>query len=120
MKLYLGIKQNNSLLYIIAINSKGETVLKTRFPAQCSQLLLINFIKNLQNLFTASIRISACIEKPLIQTLVEPLKKSFPSVKLFNPSIYYSTNILPEENPYQPNDPYKNALLLTIMDSLDQ
>jgi hypothetical protein len=117
MKLYLGISQNNSHLYLAAIDNQGVAVFKTRFPSACPPEALTNSLKSLQQAFSASLRISTCLEETNQQHLLEAIQKEFYGVKTFRPSVFYSTDILPEE-PFASPDPYRYPLLLAILDSL--
>lgn len=117
MKLYLGISQNNSHLYLAAIDNQGVAVFKSRFPSACPPEAITNSLKALQKAFSASLRISTCLEKANQQHLLEAIQKEFPEVKSFPPNVFYSTDILPED-PFASPDPYRYPLLLAILDSL--
>lgn len=121
MKLYLGIRQTASHLHIAALNSQGETVLKTCLPSACSPQALINSIKAIQQAFGASVRIATCLEDDHQKLLSDPILKEFSSVRSFHSSIFHSTpDLIPDQDPYAPYDPYRYPLLLAILDSLDQ
>jgi hypothetical protein len=121
MKLYLGIRQTASQLHIAALTSQGETVLKTCIPSACSPQALISSIKAIQQAFGTSIRIATCLEDAHQKLLLEHIQKEFPSVRSFHSSIFHSTqDLIPDQDPYAPYDPYRYPLLLTILDSLDQ
>jgi|WetSurSiteA1Bulk_404760.scaffolds.fasta_scaffold05090_1 hypothetical protein len=121
MKLYLGIRQTASHLHLAALTSQGEAVLKTCFPSACPPQDLISSIKAIQQAFGTSIRISICLEDDYQKLLLEPIQKEFPSVRRFHSSIFHSTqDLIPDQDPYSPYDPYRYPLLLAILDSLDQ
>lgn len=117
MKLYLGISQNSSHLYLAALDNQGVAVFKTRFPSGCPSEALTNSLKALQDAFSATLRIAACLEGPNQQHLLEAIQKDFSEVKSFTPNVFYSTDILPED-PFASPDPYRHPLLLAILDSL--
>jgi hypothetical protein len=121
MKLYLGIRQTASHIHLVALTSQGEAVLKTCIPSACSPQALIDSIKAIQQVFDTSIRISTCLTDDHQQLFLEPIQKEFSSVRSFHPSIFHSTqDLLPDQDPYAPDDPYRYPLLLAILDSLDQ
>jgi hypothetical protein len=117
MKLYLGISQNNSQLYLAAIDNQGVAVFKSRFPSSCPPESVTNSLKALQQVFSASLRIATCLEEANQQHLLKAIQKDFPGVKSFTPNVFYSTDILPED-PFASPDPYRYPLLLAILDSL--
>lgn len=117
MKLYLGIKQTNSHLYLVALDNQGVAVFKTRFPSACPPEAVTNSLKALQQAFSASLRIATCLEESNQQPLLDAIQKEFSSVKSFSPSVLYSTDIIPEE-PFVSPDPYCYPILLAILDSL--
>ena len=121
MKLYLGIRQTASHLHIAALTSQGESVLKTCLPPACSPQALISSIKAIQQAFATSIRIATCLEDNHQKLLLEPIQKEFSCVRHFHPSIFHSTqDLIPDQDPYAPYDPYRYPLLLAILDSLGQ
>lgn len=122
MKLYLGIRQTASHLHMAAITSQGEAVLKTCLPLSLlSPQALISSIKAIQQAFAAPIRIATCLEDDHQKLLLEPIQKEFSCVRPFQPSIFHSTqDLIPDQDPYAPYDPYRYPLLLAILDSLDQ
>jgi hypothetical protein len=121
MKLYLGIRQTASHIHIVALTSQGEAVLKTCLPSACSPQALIDSIKAIQQVFDTSIRISTCLEDDYQKLLLEPIQKEFSAVRRFHSSIFHSTqDLIPDQDPYSPYDPYRYPLLLAILDSLDQ
>lgn len=120
MKVYVGIRQTNSHIYIAALNSHGKTVLKTHLPSSCPPQAIINALEAFQQAFVASLRITTCLEKDLQRSLLTYLQKKFHFVRPLDSSVYYRTDFFPEEEPYAPADPYSDAILLAILDSLDQ
>ena len=118
MKLYLGISQNNSHLYLAALDNQGVAVFKTRFPSACPPNAVSNSIKDLQQAFSVSLRIATCLEESN-QPLIDAIKKDFSWVNSFSPSVFYSTDIIPEE-PFASPDPYSYPILLAILDSLSE
>lgn len=120
MKVYLGIRQTNSHLYMAALNSQGKTILKTHFPSSCPPQAVINSIEAFQQAFCAPLRIATCLEENLQHSLLLPLQKKFPFVRPFDSSVFYLSDFFPEEEPYAPADPYRYTLLLAILDSLEQ
>lgn len=121
MKLYLGIRQTDSHLHIVALNNQGEAVLKTSLPSACSPQALIYSFKAIQQTFSASIRIATCLPYDHQRFLLEPIQKEFSSVRPFNSSIFHSIpDLIPEQDLYASCDPYRYPLLLAILDSLDQ
>jgi len=69
-----------------------------------------NSLKALQQAF------ATCLEEAS-QPLVDAIKKDFPSVKYFSPSVLYSTDIIPED-PFASPEPYCYPILLAIPNSL--
>jgi hypothetical protein len=121
MKLYLGIRQTASHIHLVALTSQGETVLKTCLPSACSPQALTNSIKAIQQVFDTSIRISTCLIDDHQQLLLEHIQKEFSSVRSFHSSIFHSTqDLIPDHDPYAPDDPYRYPILLAILDSLNQ
>ena len=117
MKLYLGISQAHTHLYLAALDNEGVAVFKTCFPFDCPPEAVTNSVKALQLAFSAPLRIATCLEKSNQQPLMEAIQKEFSSVKSFSPSVFYSTDIIPEE-PFASPDPYCYPILLAILDSL--
>lgn len=120
MKIYVGIRESNSNLYMVAINSQGKTILKTFFPSTCPTGAIINALEAFQQAFGAPLRIATCLEENLQQSLLVSLQKKFPFVKPYNTSVYYLTDFFPEEEPYAATDPYHYTILIAILDSLEQ
>jgi hypothetical protein len=122
MKLYLGIRQTASHLHMAALTSQGEAVLKTCLSLDLlSPQALISSIKAIQQAFAASIRIATCLEDDQQKLLLEPIQNEFSCVRPFQTSIFHSTqDLIPDQDPYAPYDPYRYPLLLAILDSLDQ
>jgi hypothetical protein len=121
MKLYLGIRQTDSHLYITALNNQGQVVLKTSLPSTCSPQALICSFKAIQQAFSASIRIATCLPYDHHQLLLEVIQREFPSVRPFSSSIFHSIpDLISDQDPYALNDLYRHSLLLAILDSLDQ
>jgi hypothetical protein len=122
MKLYLGIRQTASHLHMAALTSQGEAVLKTCLPLNLlSPQALISSIKAIQQAFAAPIRIATCLEDNYQKLLLEPIQKEFSCVRPFQPSIFHSTqDLISDQDPYAPYDPYRYPLLLAILDSLGQ
>jgi hypothetical protein len=120
MKIYVGIRQTNSLIYIAALNNQGKTILKTLFPSSCPPQAIVNSLDAFQQAFCAPLRIAACLDKDLQQTLLEYLQKKFNFVRPLDSSVYYKTDFFPEQDTYAPNDPYRDAILLALLDSLEQ
>lgn len=121
MKLYIGIRQTDSYLYIAALNNQGEAILKTSLPSTCSPEALINSFKAIQQAFSASIRIATCLPYDHQHLLLEPIQREFSSVKPFNSSIFRSIpDLIADQDVYASSDPYRYSLLLAILDSLAQ
>ncbi|MFH1097369.1 MAG: hypothetical protein V1749_07705 [Candidatus Desantisbacteria bacterium] len=120
MKVYLGIRESKSHIYISAVNSQGKTILKTYFPSICPTQAIINSLEAFQQAFGAPLRIATCLEENLQQSLLAPLQKKFPFVRPYDASVFYLTDFFPEEEPYAPTDPYRDTILLAILDSLEQ
>lgn len=122
MKLYLGIRQTDgSNLYIVVLNNEGQVVLKTRLPSTCSPQSLIYSFKSIEQSFSASIRIAACLPYGYQKYLLESIQDEFPSVKSFNTSIFQSIpDLIPDHDLYASCDPYRYSILLAILDSLGQ
>ena len=119
MKLYLGIRQANTHLYLAALDNQGVAVFKTCFPSDCPPEAVTNSLKALQLAFSAPLRIATCLEEPNQQPLLEAIQKEFSLVKSFSPSVLYSTDIITEE-PFASPDPYCYPILLAILDSLSE
>lgn len=47
MKVYFGIKQADSHIYMAALNSEGKTILKAYFPSICPPQAIINSLPGL-------------------------------------------------------------------------
>ena len=122
MKLYLGIRQTSSHLHMAALTSQGEAVLKTCIPLSLiSPQALIGSIKAIQQAFAAPIRIATCLEDDHQKLLLEPIQQEFSCVRPFQPSIFHSPqDLIPDQDPYAPYDPYRYPLLLAVLDSLGQ
>jgi hypothetical protein len=119
MKLYLGIKQSNSQLYLAALDNQGVAVLKSCFPSNCPPTAVTNSLKALEQAFSTHLSIAICLEESSQQLLLEAIQKEFSSVKSFRPSVLYSTDIIPED-PFAPTEPYRYPILLAILDSLSE
>lgn len=120
MKVYVGIKQFDSHLYMAALNSQGKTVLKSFFPSTSPPQAIINALDAFQQAFCTNLRIATCLEKDLQHSLLTCLQKKFHFVRPLDSSVYYRTDFFPEEEPYAPADPYRDAILLALLDSLEQ
>ncbi len=120
MKVYFGIKQADSHIYMAALNSEGKTILKAYFPSICPPQAIINSLEAFQQAFGVPLRIATYLEKNLQHSLLALLQEKFPFVRLFDSSAFYSTDFFPEEEPYAHADPYRCPLLLAILDSLQQ
>lgn len=120
MKVYVGIRETNSHIYIAALNNQGKTVLKTLFPSSCPPQAIVNALEAFEQAFCAPLRIATCLDENLQHSLVEYLRKKFNFVRPLESSVYYKTDFFPDEEPYAPADPYRDAILLAILDSLEQ
>lgn len=120
MKIYVGIRQCNPYIYIAALNNQGKTILKTIFPSSCHPRTIVNSLDALQEAFGATLRIATCMEENLQHILAAYLQEKFHFVRLLESSVYYLTDFFPEEKLYAPADPYRHAMLLALLDSLEQ
>lgn len=120
MKVYVGIRQCNPYIYIAALNNQGKTILKTIFPSICPPQAIVNSLEAFQQAFCTPLRIATCLDENLQQTLLDCLQKKFNFVRPLDSSVYYKTDFFPEEEPYATHDPYSDAILLALVDSLEQ
>lgn len=120
MKVYVGVRQTNSHIYIAALNNQGKTILKTFFPSSCPPQAIVNSLEAFQQAFDAPLRIAVCLKENPQHSLAAYLQKKFHFVRLLDSSVYYLTDFFPEEEPYAPSDPFRDAILLALLDSLEQ
>jgi hypothetical protein len=120
MKVYVGIRQTHSHIYIAALNNQGKTILKTLFPANCPPQAIINSLDAFQQAFGVPLRIATCLDENQQHSLAAYLQEKFHFVRLLDSSVYYLTDFFPQEEPYAPADPYRDAILLALLDSLEQ
>jgi len=95
MKVYVGIRQTNSHIYMAALNSHGKTILKTHLPSSCPPQAIVNTLEAFQQAFCAPLRITTCLEKDLQHSLLSCLQKKFHFVRPLDSICLLSYGLLP-------------------------
>ncbi len=116
MKIYVGIHATNHFLYIAALNNTGVAVLKSQYPLNCRANSIMDSLFSLKTAFNATLKIAIEKNDSIKPVFIQKMKKKFSDVQLFDSSLIYSTDLIPEDK--FDFVIYRNSLQLAILRSL--